>query len=211
MRKWPKTGILNNFGPQNGSKHYDDVIMDALTSLITSLTIVYSTVYSDADQRNYQSFVSLAFVWGLPRGPVNSPHKWPVTRKMFPFQDVIMNWASEAPIVHNSNKSSYDEHMKQYLCEWVIIFNGLSQTVRGQQGPCSPYKPCNHRLDIGINISLMSYLVGQRSKALTSSVLPHCPWYFSFFTIFHRTNSCLISSWMYTPLIWSSIYQTCNK
>ena len=70
--------------------HYDDVIMGAIASLITSLTIVYSTVYSDADQRKHQSSASLAFVWGIHRGPVNSPHKWPVTRKMFPFDDVIM-------------------------------------------------------------------------------------------------------------------------
>ena len=34
--------------------------------------------------------MSLAFVQGIHRGPVNSPHKWPVTRKMFPFHDVIM-------------------------------------------------------------------------------------------------------------------------
>ena len=33
---------------------------------------------------------TLAFVRGIHRGPVNSPHKWPVTRKMFPFDDVIM-------------------------------------------------------------------------------------------------------------------------
>ena len=70
--------------------HYDDVIMDTIASLITSLTIVYSTVYSDADQRKHQSSASLAFVWGIHRGPVNSPHKWPVTQKMFPFDDVIM-------------------------------------------------------------------------------------------------------------------------
>ena len=70
--------------------NYDDVIMDAMASLITSLTIVYSTVYSDADQRKHQSSASLAFVWGIDRGPVNSPHKWPVTRKMFPFDYVIM-------------------------------------------------------------------------------------------------------------------------
>ena len=56
--------------------------MGAIASQITSLTIVYSTVYSDADQRKHQSSASLAFV--------NSPHKWPVTRKMFPFDDVIM-------------------------------------------------------------------------------------------------------------------------
>ena len=64
--------------------------MGPIASQITSLTIVYSTVYSDADQRKHQRSASLAFVRGIHRGPVNSPHKWPVTRKMFPFDDVIM-------------------------------------------------------------------------------------------------------------------------
>ena len=62
-----------------------------MASQITSLTIVYSTVYSGADQRKHQSSTPLAFVQGIHRGPVNSPHTWPVTRKMFPFDDVIMN------------------------------------------------------------------------------------------------------------------------
>ena len=72
--------------------HYVDVIVGAIASQITSLTIVYSTVYSDADKKK-TSFSSalLAFVQGIHRGPVNSPHKWPVTRKMFPFEDVIMS------------------------------------------------------------------------------------------------------------------------
>ena len=69
---------------------YNDVIMDTIASQITSLTIVYSTVYSGADKRKHESSASLAFVWGIHRGPVNSPHKWPVTRKMFSFDDVIM-------------------------------------------------------------------------------------------------------------------------
>ena len=64
--------------------------MGTMASQITSLIIVYSTVYSDADQRKYQSSVSLAFVRGIYRKPVNSQHKWQVTRKMFPFDDVIM-------------------------------------------------------------------------------------------------------------------------
>ena len=71
--------------------HYCDAIIGIVASQITSLTIVYTTVYSDADQSKHQSCASLAFVWGIHRGPVNSPHKWPVTRKMFPFDDVIMN------------------------------------------------------------------------------------------------------------------------
>ena len=70
--------------------HYDDVIMGAMASQITSLTSVYSTVYSCAHQSKHQSSASLAFVWGIHRGPPNYPHKWPVTRKMFPFDDVIM-------------------------------------------------------------------------------------------------------------------------
>ena len=78
----------NSFGCKRG--HYSDVIMGAITSQITSLTIVYSTVYSNADQRKHQSSSSLAFVWGIHRWPVNSPYKGPVTRKMFPFDDVIM-------------------------------------------------------------------------------------------------------------------------
>ena len=47
---------------------YNDVIMTTMASQITSLTIVYSTVYSDADQRKHQSSASLAFVWGMHRG-----------------------------------------------------------------------------------------------------------------------------------------------
>ena len=92
-------GIYQNITPISKTKtliaksfHYDDVIMGMIKSLITSLTIVYSTVYSDTDLRKHQSSASLTFVWGIHRGPVNSPHKWPVTRKMFPFDDVIMSW-----------------------------------------------------------------------------------------------------------------------
>ena len=74
----------------NHINHYGDVIMGTIASQITSLMIVYSTVYSDVDQRKHQSSASLAFVRGNRRGPVNSLHKWPVTRKMFPFDDFIM-------------------------------------------------------------------------------------------------------------------------
>ena len=59
--------------------------MSVMTSQITSLTIVYSSVYSDANQRK----------------SVNSPHKRPVTRKMFPFDDVIMVLRS---LLGNSDK-----------------------------------------------------------------------------------------------------------
>ena len=74
-------------------EHYSDVIMGTIASQITSFTIVYSTVYSDADQRKHQSSASLAFVRGIHRGPVNSPHKWPVTRKM-----MTSSWSESEPV-----------------------------------------------------------------------------------------------------------------
>ena len=65
--------------------------MGAMASQITSPSIVYSAVYSGADQRKYQRSTSLVFVRGYPQWPVNSLHKWPVTQEMFPFDDVIMS------------------------------------------------------------------------------------------------------------------------
>ena len=79
--------------------HYGDVTMGAIASQITNLTVVYSTVYSDADQRKHQSSASLAFVRGIHRGPVNSPHKWPVTRKIFLFDDVTMTCMSISDLI----------------------------------------------------------------------------------------------------------------
>ena len=65
--------------------------MSAMVSETTGVPMVCTTVYSVADQRNHQSSASLAFVRRIHRWPVNSPHKGLViTRKMFPFDDVIM-------------------------------------------------------------------------------------------------------------------------
>ena len=67
--------------------HYNDAIMGAMASQITSLAIVYSNIYSGADQRKHQSPASLALVRGIHQWT------WPVMRKMFPFDDVIMSKA----------------------------------------------------------------------------------------------------------------------
>ena len=79
--------------------HYSDVIISVMASQFTGLSIVYSTVCWGADQRKHQSSASLAFVRWIHRWPVNSTHKWPVTRKMFPFDDVIMNYKIECIFV----------------------------------------------------------------------------------------------------------------
>ena len=86
--------------------------MGTMAFQITSLTIVYSTVSSGAEQRKHQSSASLAFVRGIHRWPVNSPHKCPVTRKMFPFNDVFM-------ISRNANFPCVREFCKfMNYCNW---------------------------------------------------------------------------------------------
>ena len=78
--------------------HYNDVIMSTIASQITSLMIVYSDIYSGADQRKHQSSTSLAFVQGIHQGPVNSLHKWPVTWK-----NVSISWRRHVylhPVIH---------------------------------------------------------------------------------------------------------------
>ena len=72
------------------TSRWRNVIMSAMASQITSLIIVCTTVCPGADQRKHPRSASLAFVWGIQRWPVNSPHKGPVTQKIFPFDDDIM-------------------------------------------------------------------------------------------------------------------------
>ena len=94
--------------------------MAAMASHITNLAIFCSTVCSrGTDQRKHQSSASLAFVRGVHRSPVNSPHKGPVTREMFPFDDVIMlcfwreSVQQEADIVPTGKS---EQHIQQHFC-----------------------------------------------------------------------------------------------
>ena len=81
--------------------------MGAIAYQITSIMIVYSTVYSDADQRKHQSSASLAFAWGIHQWPVKIPHEGPVTRNMFPFDDVIMLKDKPSDQLSNPNIKIY--------------------------------------------------------------------------------------------------------
>ena len=96
--------------------------MSTMACQITSLTIVYSTVYSSADQRKHQSSASLAFVRGTHRWPVNSPHKWPVTRKISPLDDVIM-WTHFACTVLTS--TLFCTMLYKSLTLWHIAISSM--------------------------------------------------------------------------------------
>ena len=79
---WRHCDVVNTY--------YSDVTIRKMASQVTDVTIVYSTVCPCVDQSAHQSSASQAFVRGNPRWPVNSPHKGTLTRKMFPFDDVII-------------------------------------------------------------------------------------------------------------------------
>ena len=140
-----KTTFFNWDGPQDvvvkrmrdAKYHYCFVITGAMTSQITSLTIVYSTVHLGADQRKHQSSASKAFARGIHRWSVNSPHKWSVTRKMLPFDDVIMiqslQYISQIKLTNN-----YEHRTEIYI--YQIHFPTLCSIIeyRGHQsGPIS--------------------------------------------------------------------------
>ena len=95
--------------------HYSDVTMNVIVSQITGVSIVCSTVCSGADHRKHQSSVSLAFVRGIHRRPVDSLHNRPVTRKMFSFADVIMG----ADVLPNKHPKFASAVMRRLAINWV--------------------------------------------------------------------------------------------
>ena len=131
--------------------------MGAMASQITSLIIVYSNVYSGTDQRKHQRSASLAFLRGIHRWPMNSPHKWPVTRKMFPFNDVIMtynsailrsiNWMLQTPmpcIFHIALISHYSDVIKGAMASQITSVSIVYSTV------CSGGNQRNHQSSVSL-------------------------------------------------------------
>ena len=131
--------------------HYNDVIMSAVVSQITSISTVCSTVSSDADQRKHQSSASLAFVWRIHRWPVNSPHKRPVMWKIFPFDEIIMmvlffaliHWYKFQQIYQHTYSHCRGHFHLQYPNLHILLnpdhFNNISTCVTA---------PCNGNLNL---------------------------------------------------------------
>ena len=107
--------------------------MIAIASQITNVSSVYSTDCSHAYQWKYQSSASLAFVRGIHRWPMNSHYKGPVTRKMFPFDDVIgCPW--NTTLVENYDDEINNDNNKNNgaLCiasQSLLVFNRHSNSI----------------------------------------------------------------------------------
>ena len=118
--------------------HYNDVIMRKMASQITSLSIVYSNVYLSADLRKHQSSAPLVFVREIHRGPVNSPHKGPVTRKMFPFDDAIMKFQQDSQFQYVSMCRHTDNERRRYICNVFSHWLRACFTIDRKQVFCPP-------------------------------------------------------------------------
>ena len=107
-------------------RHNEHDMASQITT-ITTVSIVCSTVCSGADQRIHQSSASLAFVRGIHRWPVDSPHKGPVTRKMFPFDDVIM---TKGVMQYITSQNHYELQplwiISAKLWKWVISIRQMT-------------------------------------------------------------------------------------
>ena len=92
--------------------------MSAMVSQITSLAIVYSTVYSGADQSRHQNNASLI----VGNSPVTGefPHKGPVTQKMFPLDDVIMHMSHDVHCMHSLENSLEIMYFLTYILTGVL-------------------------------------------------------------------------------------------
>ena len=98
------------------STHYSDVIMGATMSQITNLSIVYSTVYSDADQRKHQSSASLAFVWG--NSPVTG--EFP-TQMASNAENVSFWWRHHESLLSGLNSGTWGRRKRQWTCLSLVL------------------------------------------------------------------------------------------
>ena len=168
--------------------------MSTIASQITSLAIVYSTVYSGTDQRKHQSSASLAFVWGIHRWSVNSTHKEPVTRKMFPFDDVIM---------------------ENRVLSWCQLsrYYGYSRLSSGQPAESSVTPKLASLRFAALNVThpyLTSMLVelisvGKRDHS------SHAEWRYAVLTLITRNTPWYVQEWLTYCLVSSEIYLPCRE
>ena len=99
-------------------------------------------LHSGVDQRKHQSSVSLAFVLEIHRWPVNSPHKWPVTRNMFPCDDVIMvpriPWVYFVECIATTDTSPKQSYIGKSPATWLFVeYHFLVKSKENIKVPCN--------------------------------------------------------------------------
>ena len=167
--------------------------MGAMACQITSLTIVYSTVYSGADHRKHQSSASLASVWGIHRWPVNSPHKGTVTRKMFPFDDVIMKITN---VVTKCHRGIYSLSQKDVFPPGVVKFAIALKIDMRFNSSAAEKAPVKFQSDTIISPhNPVTFFIRSLSKVEEIPIERLCLlWFWSKLSYFKRTIEMLIKN-----------------
>ena len=115
--------------------YYIGVIMTTLASQITSPTVVYSTVYSDPDQRKHQSPASLAFVWGIHRD------RWiPRTKGQLRGKCVHLMTSSCRIFTHTHTPN---DDIRKWCCGNKSIESLLTLRCKGKIIFCRRYLKCH--------------------------------------------------------------------
>ena len=115
---------------------YGDVIMSAMTSQITGVSIVCLTACPGTDQRTHQTSASVAFLRGIHRWPVDSLRKGQVTRKIFPFDDVII-WFALGSMIDVVLINALWRYITTYIWANIGWGNGLlSGGTKSLHEPC---------------------------------------------------------------------------
>ena len=157
--------------------HYSDAMISAMASEIHGVSTVYSRLCSGVDQRKHQSSASLAFVRGLHRRPVSSPHKGLVTRKMFPFDDVIVYFWIPVYIIQVC--CLFVKRMPNYMWFHAMLtsLSGLCVLARNWSKESSEYIRVNHRESSICNVFILPQLL-QENPNIQFSVYLLC-WAFN--------------------------------
>ena len=118
--------------------HHNGDIMSAMASQITGVSIVCPTVCFSTDQRKHQSFASLAFMRGIHRWSVDSPHEGLVTRKMLPFDDVIVSTAKGSISLErrlSETSSDFTQHFVVYFAFYTyeLVYSVISDRVHNHK------------------------------------------------------------------------------
>ena len=121
------------------SSHSDAVTSKRARYQITGVSIVCSIVCSGANRTKHQSSATMAFLRGIHRWPLKPPHKGPVTRKMFPFDDVIMLQLCLSVLTRTKNTGQvvwrafhiiFSEHLRFVFRSWLLYpVHGVSLDI----------------------------------------------------------------------------------
>ena len=118
--------------------HYDDIIMGAMASQIPASWLFIQLLFQTQIEENIKTPRHWPLCGGIHRGPVNFPHKWAVTRRMFPFRNVIMKLWAHITMGHIAKHIQWIEIVHS---RYIVVFFSSTYKRRISQSSEQIYQP----------------------------------------------------------------------